>query len=318
MVPSSPEEAAVAFIRLHHHPVRRAEAGVGAVIVDDAAVDDGRVDAARVEQRGDEAGGGGLAMGAGDGDRRFQPHQFGEHLGAADDGDAVGERGLDLWIAAFDGGRGDDDRRALHIGGVMTDVHGDAAFAQALDDIAIGDVTALHPIAEIVHDFGDAGHADAADADEWMVPMSVPTPLMWRGHLPGALAGGVGGAADRDDVHQARAAGLFDEVGEIAGGIGAADAKRAGGGIFERAGFECELLHLLGEFYDGKIGLGNRPRAADADHFADIMGLVIVGRRGQRDEDGGTTGSGKFSDGRGPGAATTRCAQFSFSAISSI
>ena len=42
----------------------------------------------------------------------------------------------------------------------------DALVAQALDVGAVGRIRALNLIAEIVHDLGDAAHADAADADE--------------------------------------------------------------------------------------------------------------------------------------------------------
>ena len=77
------QEGAVGFVGLHHHPVAGAEPRVGAVGVDDAAVDHGRIEVAGVEQRRDQRGGRGLAVGAGDGDAAFQPHQFGQHLGAA-------------------------------------------------------------------------------------------------------------------------------------------------------------------------------------------------------------------------------------------
>ena len=48
----------------------------------------------------------------------------------------------------------------------MADRDRDAGLAQLFDDIAFGDVGALHLVAELVHHLGDAGHADAADADE--------------------------------------------------------------------------------------------------------------------------------------------------------
>ena len=77
------EEGAVGFVGLDHHPVAGAEPRIGAVGVDDAAVDHGRIEAAGVEQRRHHRGGRGLAVGAGDGDAAFQPHQLGQHLGAA-------------------------------------------------------------------------------------------------------------------------------------------------------------------------------------------------------------------------------------------
>src|SRR3546814_4468822 len=72
----------------------------------------------------------------------------------------------DLGIAAFDGGRGNDDLGAVDVRRLMPDRDLDSLFSQSLDDIAIGDVAALHLIAEILHDLGDARHADAADAAE--------------------------------------------------------------------------------------------------------------------------------------------------------
>ena len=50
-----------------------------------ATDDDGRVDAAVSENCGHHAGGGGLAVGAGNGHAVLHAHQFGEHLGARDD-----------------------------------------------------------------------------------------------------------------------------------------------------------------------------------------------------------------------------------------
>ncbi len=55
MIGGQAQEAAVALVGLDHHPVARAQAGVGAIGVDDAAIDDGRIDAAGIEQRGDHA-----------------------------------------------------------------------------------------------------------------------------------------------------------------------------------------------------------------------------------------------------------------------
>src|SRR6185295_11027346 len=50
--------------------------------------------------------------------------------------------------------------------GAVADRDRDAELAKPLDDIGIGDVGALHLVAQDVHHLGDARHADAADADE--------------------------------------------------------------------------------------------------------------------------------------------------------
>ena len=48
----------------------------------------------------------------------------------------------------------------------MADRDRDAEPAQALDVGVLGDVGALHAMAEVVQHLGDAAHADAADPDE--------------------------------------------------------------------------------------------------------------------------------------------------------
>ena len=104
-------EGAVALVGLDDHPLALAEARVGAPVLDDAAGDHRRIDAGRGEDVGDERGRRRLAVRAGDRHGRIEPHQLGEHLGAADDGKALGARRLELRVAGLDGG-GDDDERA--------------------------------------------------------------------------------------------------------------------------------------------------------------------------------------------------------------
>ena len=164
------DEGAVGFVRLDHHPVAGAHARIGAVGVDDAAIDDGRVEAAGIEQRRHHRGGGGLAVGAGDRDRLLEPHQLGQHLGAAHHRQQALARRLELGIVALDR-RGDDHHpRLAEIGGVVADGDGNPQLAQALDVGVVGEVGALHPVAEIDQHLGDAAHADAADADEMHRP----------------------------------------------------------------------------------------------------------------------------------------------------
>ena len=161
-----PQEAAVAFVCLDDHPLTVAEAGVGTILVDDAAVDHSRVDTAGIEHRRDHRGRRRLPVGASDRNRRFQPHQLGQHFGPAYQRNPAGQRRFDFRIAALDGGRRDHHRCALNILRTMADFHVNALRAQTFDDIALGNIAALHLITEIVHNLGDAGHADAADADE--------------------------------------------------------------------------------------------------------------------------------------------------------
>ena len=161
-----PQERAIALIRLDDHPVAGAEAGVRAIGIDDAAVDHRRIDAARIKQRGHHAGRRRLAMGAGDGHGVLQPHQFSQHFGAAHHRNAVFQCGDHFGIVALDRRASHHHRRIANVFSGMADHHLDAARAQALNDIALGNVRPLHGVAEVGHHFCNARHADAADADE--------------------------------------------------------------------------------------------------------------------------------------------------------
>src|SRR5207244_3368845 len=127
----------------------------------------GGIEAGVRDHGGDEAGGGGLAVAAGDGHALLEAHQLGQHLGAGDDGDAAGAGGADLGVRLAHGAGGDH-----HV-----DVVGEVAFAvadgdaaaqlrQAAGDVALFQVGAADAIAQVEQQLGDAAHADAADPDE--------------------------------------------------------------------------------------------------------------------------------------------------------
>uniref|UniRef100_A0A0N4Z3P8 LigA n=1 Tax=Parastrongyloides trichosuri TaxID=131310 RepID=A0A0N4Z3P8_PARTI len=161
------QEGAVALVRLDHHPVAVADLGVGAIGVDDTAVDHRRVQRPGVQQGRDHRGRRRLAVGAADADRELQPHQLGQHLGPTDQRYAAFARHHQLGVRRLDR-RGIDHRRdALgHMGRVVADVDAGAQFLEPLGVGAGLGVRALHLIADLQHDLGDAAHADAADADE--------------------------------------------------------------------------------------------------------------------------------------------------------
>ena len=160
------QKRAVALVRLDDHPVARAAPRIGAIGVDDAAVDDGGIEAGGVEQGRDQRSRRGLAVGAGDRDALLEPHQLGEHLGAPDDGNAPQARRRQLRIVAPDRSGDDDHRGVADLRRVMADEHARATFAQAFDVGVVARVRALHLVTDIEQHLGDAGHADAADADE--------------------------------------------------------------------------------------------------------------------------------------------------------
>ena len=98
---------------------------------------------AAFEQVGDQRGGGGLAVGAGDGHGGARAHQLGQHLGAADDGKAALLGRFEFRIAGLHRGGDDEMARAVEVGRVVADQAGDAAGAQALEIGAVLQVAAL-------------------------------------------------------------------------------------------------------------------------------------------------------------------------------
>ncbi len=159
-------ERAVAFVGLDDHPLALAEARVRSPLVDDAAGDHGRVASALGEDVRDERGRRRLAVRAGDGDGRIEPHQLGEHLGAADDGQAPGACRFELRLPVLTARRDDDRARADEVDWIVPDEHAHALGAQAAHVGAVLLVAALNRIALGEQDLGDGAHADAADPDD--------------------------------------------------------------------------------------------------------------------------------------------------------
>src|SRR5208283_395715 len=183
------KESAIAFVGFDHHPIAAAEPRIGSIRVDDPAVDDGRIEFARFEQRRDKGCRGRLAMRPGDGDTMLQPHEFGEHFRAANDGQALLPRGDEFRVIALDRGRDHDDFRRAEMLGVMADMNQSALAPQPQDIGALGSVRALDPVAEIEENLGDAGHAYAAnsyemDGAEFIRQPHEFYPYLLQGHAP--------------------------------------------------------------------------------------------------------------------------------------
>ena len=160
------QEGAVAFVGFDHHPVAAAAPRIRAIGVDDAAVDDGRIEAGGVEQRRHQRSCGRLAVRAGDRDALLEAHQLGEHFRPPHYRYAFLARSYELRVVALDRGRDDDHGGFADVLSGMADMHLRAVLAKALHIGVVAGVRALHAIAERDQHFGDAGHADAADADE--------------------------------------------------------------------------------------------------------------------------------------------------------
>jgi hypothetical protein len=105
-------------------------------------------------------------VGAGHGDAVLQAHQLGQHLGAGDGRHLSLPGRLDLDVAGGDGRGVHEHVDALHVLGLVSDDDLGAQPLQTLDRLVAPLVGAAHLVAEVEQDLRDAGHADAADADE--------------------------------------------------------------------------------------------------------------------------------------------------------
>ena len=158
-------EGSIAFVAFDHHPVALARLVVRAIGMDDAAIDDGRVDVRTIQQRRDHAGRRCLAMRSGDTDRVFQARDLGQHIGTAHNRNAGSAGGVHFGISGFDR-RGDDDGPGtLHIFGLVANEDLCAALSQTLDIVGFTNIRTLNLIAHRDHHIRNAGHANAADAN---------------------------------------------------------------------------------------------------------------------------------------------------------
>ena len=71
-------------------------------------------------------------MRTGNGDAVTEAHQFRQHQGARNDGDLLLQRSDDFGIVFFDGGRGNDDIRAVDVFGGMAGINLNTQAAQML------------------------------------------------------------------------------------------------------------------------------------------------------------------------------------------
>ncbi len=97
------QEAGVAFIGFGDQVAAGAELGIGARCIQAAADDERRVQATGREHRSDQAGGGGLAMGTGDGDAVAIAHQLGEHFGTRHHRDSALQGSGHFRVGGIDG-----------------------------------------------------------------------------------------------------------------------------------------------------------------------------------------------------------------------
>src|SRR5713101_3390054 len=160
------QEAAVAFVGFDHEELALTESSGGAASIDATADDKCGIEMRRSENGSDNGGRGGFPVSAGHGDAVLEAHQFGQHFCAGDDRDLFLVRFDNFGVVDLDRRRRHYHVRALNVCGFVPFVNRGAEILQAFRDVRGLGVGAGNGIAEREQHFGDAAHADAADAHQ--------------------------------------------------------------------------------------------------------------------------------------------------------
>ncbi len=160
------QEAGIALVGLGDQVAAAAELRVGAGGVQPATDDEGRIETGGGEHRGQQAGGGGLTVGAGDGDAVAIAHQLGEHLRTRHHRDALLQGQRDFRVTGVHRAGNHQHVGTVHVAGVVAEEDFRAEALQALGDGRGLEVGTGDFVTQVEQHLGDAAHAGAADADE--------------------------------------------------------------------------------------------------------------------------------------------------------
>ena len=154
---------------------------------------------------------------------------------------------------------------------------------------AVGEVAALHPVAEIVQHLGDAAHADAADADEMERADRLSGSALMR-RAPATPSAGVERRGRAPPAARPHRAGRMPRA-------------RCGRRGQRRAASASSSSSTVGQASAREVRLRDDPAAAGRGERAGVGGLVIVGGVRIGDQQRRPADGGQLGDGRGAGAA---------------
>ena len=164
------EERRIRFVGLDDDEIAVPEPRIAAGGVEPPTDDERRIEAAFGQHARNEAGGGRLAVRSCDRHAALEPHQLREHQCARHHRDAALARGEHFRVVRLHGARHHDGVGAFHLVRLVLQRNLHAERAQAPRCRIGREIRAAHLIAKVRQHFGDAGHADAADAHEMDAP----------------------------------------------------------------------------------------------------------------------------------------------------
>ena len=136
------QKRSIRLVGLNHDVVALPQPGIGTNAVQAPANDKGGVQPGLGQHAGHQAGGGGLAVGAGNGNPFFEAHQLRQHERAWHHGNAVFTRLDHLGVVGLHRGGGHHGVGALDVTRIMANIRGDAQRTQALEGGAVTQVGA--------------------------------------------------------------------------------------------------------------------------------------------------------------------------------
>ncbi len=160
------EEGGIGLVRLGHQEFAAAQAGVGAGRLQPAADDEGGIQSPFGQHARDQAGGGGLAMGAGHRDPLLEAHELRQHQRPWHHRDVAFPRRHHFRVVRFHGGGGHHHVGLAHVAGVVAAEDLGAQLGQPARHRVVRQVGAAHLEAQVEQHLGDAAHAGAPDAHE--------------------------------------------------------------------------------------------------------------------------------------------------------
>ena len=159
------QEGTVGFVGLGDDILALAQAAVGPVSIDQAADAHRGVQPRRVENGRRQRGGGSFAVRARHRDARAQPHQFGQHLCARNNRNALGVGRLYLGIVLAHSRRLHHHLRVAHVFGRVADADVRPQGAQMLHRGPGRQVRPVHRVPQVQQYFRYAAHPRAAYPD---------------------------------------------------------------------------------------------------------------------------------------------------------
>ena len=269
-----------------------------------SADDEGRIQPAFAQHAGEQRRRRGLAVRAGHGDAAAEAHQLGEHFRARHDRDALRARLDQFGVVGLDRAGHHDAIGADDVRRGVAAMDAGAQRRQPARGRVVGVVGAGHLVAERAQHFGDAAHADAADADE-MHARAAPSRRIAR-HRPWRVAGiasrrrCVCGAAGAD----AGLTGCEHDVGHALGRIGLRQRAR---GFGHRAGDAPDRPRSVAQhdaqFVRERVVLRQQHGGAALDQVFGVARLVVVDRQRERHQHAADAGGAQFGQRQRAGAA---------------